>query len=162
MSDNENFKKELDELVNLFRKLQKKLKGESIPGVDDSYVKNIELFLKSYESSRDQISDAMLQQMGQPVKDMIRHVIQQLKEELGDDLYYDLGIEREDDDEVEQLDTDDSKRIEVGPSLEEIDRMLAIQNLPMDEMNRLLDERAKLVKQLKVEEDQNSNSDEQN
>ena len=146
---NSEFKKDMEELVRLFTKLKQKADNKELYGFDAKQMKSIELFIQSYDLFKDEMNEEMLGEVGGPVKDMIKQMIEQLREELGED---DMLYSKPEPQEPRVITKDADSKVEVSPSLEEIDRMLALPDLPVDEMNRLLDERAKKIKKDNNEE----------
>lgn len=129
--DNEELKKQLDELFRLFNKLMEKHPIEDVPGINRMQLEQMRLFLRNYQMMKDQISLEMMGQMNEPVRQMIGMFIQQLRNELGEtEPYTDQAVVSE---------------IKVGLTLEEIDSRLRQSGLEEDEINRLLDERARIV-----------------
>lgn len=136
--ENDDFKKDIEDLVRLFKKMKNDADRTKIPGLEDDYIKNLELFIQSYDLVKDRLTDESVAHLPEPVKKMIRQMVKQLREELGDDLGLDSIVKESD--EPKPL-----KSVEVGPSLEEVDRMLLLPNLPDAEIDRLLDLRKNLV-----------------
>lgn len=127
--DNNEFRKQIDELFRLFNKLMERYPMEDIPGLNRMQLEQMKMFLKNYESMKDQISFEMMGQVNEPMRQMIALFIKQLKSELGED---DLMEETPAEAPVE------------GLSIEEIDARLSKGGLSEEEIDRLLDERAKL------------------
>ena len=78
----EEFKKELDELFRLFKKLVEKKDLDDVPGVDKFMLQQFQFFFNNYDNMKDQIADQLQGQFGDSVKEMVRTLVQQLKEEL--------------------------------------------------------------------------------
>lgn len=128
--DNEELKKQLDELFRLFNKLMEKHPIEDVPGINRMQLEQMRLFLKNYQLMKDQISMEMMGQMNEPVRQMIGMFIKQLREELGEDEYTESTV-------IEPVKKTDN--------LDEIDAMLRRPDLAEEEIDRLLDERARIV-----------------
>jgi BioD-like phosphotransacetylase family protein len=75
-----------------------------------------------------------LDKFGEPVKDMIAGLVNQLKNELGEEF------------DKEKPEVQPEKKTKTVRSIEEIDKLLKSQILPESEVNKLLDERSQLVK----------------
>lgn len=131
----EEFKKELDELFKLFKKLVEKKDLNEIPGVNQFMLQQFQFFFNNYDNMKDQIADQLQGQFGDSVKDMVRTLVQQLKEELDEDEL--LSISEEEDQPVVQID-------QVGSSVAEIDELLTNPDLTEEQINELLDKRANL------------------
>ena len=80
--DKQEFKRNLDELIKLFRKLKNKTSIENMPGVDKAMVQNFEVFLSNYDNMKDHITDDLFDQFGVPMRQMIADLVSQLKSEL--------------------------------------------------------------------------------
>jgi wyosine [tRNA(Phe)-imidazoG37] synthetase (radical SAM superfamily) len=129
MSEERSFKEDLDLLIRLFKKLKDKTPLESIPGIDKNMYKSFDMFLSNYEMMRDQISEDLLQQFGEPMKKMIADLVQQMKNELGSD------FEQEEPSE---------EMIALKRDIEQVDELLKNPGLSEEEVNKLLDERVML------------------
>jgi hypothetical protein len=139
MSGNDrSFHENLDLLIKLFKRLKEKTSLDEIQGIDKSFYQNFEYLINNYEKMKDQISEELLDKFGEPVKDMIAGLVEQLMNELGDD--YDEFM----DSEIEL--TEDDSQVLTGhvDDVDKIDEMLKDPNLSEDEINRLLDQRSKL------------------
>ncbi|PLX07923.1 MAG: hypothetical protein C0598_12730 [Marinilabiliales bacterium] len=137
--EDENFKKDLDELFRLFNKLIKDRPIEDVPGLNQGMLKQFEFFFSNYENMKDQISQQLQGQFGEPVKEMVKGLIQQLKDELGEDDFLDT-IEEEDDLILE----DEIKKIEGKTEREKIDELLKTPGLTEEQIDELLDRRSNL------------------
>lgn len=129
----EEFKKELDELFRLFKKLVEKKDLDDVPGVDKFMLQQFQFFFNNYDNMKDQIADQLQGQFGDSVKEMVKTLVQQLKEELDEDIMLNL----EEEEPVVQI-------TEVGDTRLEIDEMLKNPDLTEDQINELLDKRASL------------------
>jgi len=134
--EDEKFKQDLDELFRLFKKLVETQSLDDVPGVDTMMLKQFQFFFSNYENMKDQIGDQLQGQFGEPVKEMVSNLVKQLKDQLGEEQYAD--IEQIEDEE------DPLKIISTGISTQEIDDLLKNPNLTEEQVNELLDKRAKL------------------
>jgi hypothetical protein len=125
-SNNKNFLKELDELINLFEKLRQKATKEGVILKDDPMYKNFELLAGNYKLIKNNIPPELIEEMGGPIKEMISEMVNQLKEELGTDA------------------SNSETETPLQNELHEIDLLLKNGNLSEDEINKLLDKRKKL------------------
>ena len=130
-----SFSENLDLLIKLLRKLKDKSQFEGMPGVPKMFVMNFDFFLQNYEKMKDQISEQLLQQFGEPIKQMVADMIDQLQDEL------DTGI-------IPELETTTETPVITGQkkSLEEIDNLLINPSLSQEEIDKLLEERHRLRK----------------
>ena len=140
-SEERSFNENLDLLIKLFKKLKERSSLDEMSGIDKTFYQNFEYLLGNYENMRDQLSEELLEKFGEPVKGMIASLVEQLKVELGDEIG-DLNVEEE-----------EEKEIAIPEDLTKIDEMLKNSNLSEEEVNKLLDERSKLVKGLSADPD---------
>ena len=134
MQDNE-FKKELDELFRLFKKLVEKKDLNEVPGVDKFMLQQFQFFFSNYDNMKDQIADQLQGQFGDSVKEMVKTLVQQLKEELDEDDLLNLS------------ETEEEPLISIEGVSEttfEIDKLLKNPDLTEEQINELLDKRAQL------------------
>ena len=136
MSDR-SFKENLDLLIKLFRKLKDKSSINEIKGIDKTFYYNCEYLLNNYEMMKDQISDELLSKFGEPVKGMIASLVEQLKDELGEEEVQSIINE-------EEPITDHTPQEKNLDSIQEIDEMLKNPDLTDKEVDELLDRRSKL------------------
>lgn len=127
--DNNEFRKQIDELFRLFNKLMERYPMEDMPGMNRMQLEQMKMFLKNYEQMKDQISFEMMGQVNESMRQMIGLFIKQLRDELGED---------------EPLQEEQPQIVATGLSIEEIDAQLSMGGLSEEEIDRLLDERAKL------------------
>ena len=129
-----SFGENLDLLIKLLRKLKDTSRFEGMPGMPRMFVTNFDFFLHNYEKMKDQISEQLLQQFGEPIKQMVADMVEQLKEELND------GVIPETE-ETEQPPVITGQKKTVG----DIDEMLRNPDLTDEEIDKLLDERNRLM-----------------
>lgn len=137
--EDRSFNENLDLLIKLFKRMKDKASFDDMPGIDKTFYQNFEYLLSNYENMRDQLSEELLSKFGEPVKGMIASLVEQLKMELGDD--------------IGDLDLDDEAKeeIEIPDDIAKIDEMLKKTDLSDEEVNKLLDERSRLVKNQPVD-----------
>ena len=133
-TNDRSFSENLDLLIKLLRKLKDKSQFEGMPGVPKMFIMNFDFFLQNYDKMKDQISEQLLQQFGEPIKQMVADMVEQLQDEL------DQNLIPEDVTSVESPVITGHKR-----TVEEIDELLKKPGLSGDEIDQLLDER-KIVK----------------
>jgi len=141
-SEDRSFDENLDLLIKLFKKLKEKTSIDDLHGIDKTFYQNFEYLLSNYENMRGQLSEELLDKFGEPVKAMIASLVDQLKTELGDD----IG-------DLDLADEEVIPEIEVPDDLSKIDEMLKNSELSEEEVNKLLDERSKIVRNLPVDPD---------
>jgi len=137
-SEDRSFNENLDLLIKLFKRLKDKASFDDMPGIDKTFYQNFEYLLGNYENMREQLSEELLSKFGEPVKGMIASLVEQLKMELGEDI-----------DNLE-LDETEEQEIEVPDDIAKIDKLLMNPNLSDEEINKLLDERSRLLKNMPV------------
>ena len=141
-SEDRSFNENLDLLIKLFKKLKEKTSLDDLHGIDKTFYQNFEYLLSNYENMRDQLSEELLDKFGEPVKGMIASLVDQLKNELGDDIS-ELSLDEE------PLKED----IRIPDDLAKIDQMLKNPDLSEEELNKLLDERSRLAKEQIIDPD---------
>ena len=136
-----SFHDNLDLLIKLLRKLKEKSSGDEIPGIPKMFFSNFDFVINNYEMMKNQISDQLLNQFGEPIKKMVAEMVEQLKEEVGEEFELEEEIEAPE------------EKLEIEPgtdsngALEKIDEMLKKPGLSEEEIDKLLDERSKLKKE---------------
>lgn len=125
-----SFSENLDLLIKLLRKLKDKSQFEGMPGVPKMFIMNFDFFLQNYNKMKDQISEQLLQQFGEPIKQMVADMVEQLQGELDDNIIPDVEIPSE-------------TPVITGRkrTLAEIDNLLKNPSLLQEEIDKLLDER---------------------
>ncbi len=141
--EDEKFVEELDELFRLFKIMVEKRSLEDIPGVDSGMLKQFQFFFSNYDTMREQIVQQLQGQFGEPVKEMVHTLVEQLREELGDDAVLYEEVEEA---VVTDLIEDSKPILDVDGALHLIDQQLSTPGLSEDEINILLDKRAALQK----------------
>lgn len=137
--EDESFKKDLDELFRLFNKLIKDKSIDDVPGLNTGMLKQFEFFFSNYENMKDQLMYQLQGQYGDSVKEMVRTLVKQLREEVGED---DLLIIE---DEIEApLIEEELQKIEGKTEREKIDELLKNGKLTEEQINELLDKRSNL------------------
>lgn len=136
--EDEEFKKNIEELFQLFKKLVEKHPMEEIPGMSRFQYEQLKTFLSSYESMKDHISFEMANQVNEPMKQMLAMFIKQLREQLGEE---EIVVQP-----AETL----SEPNNAGQELKVIDEMLTKTGLSEAEIDQLLDRRLAIQKTLNV------------
>ncbi len=135
--EDERFKHDLDELFRLFKRMVEEQSMDDIPGVDKQMLRQFQFFFDNYENMKDQISSQLQGQFGAPVKEMVRNLLKQMREQLGEEEYLSKAV-------------DNHTAISIDISTPEvnikaIDEMLKNPNLTEEQINELLDKRAGLI-----------------
>ncbi len=132
--EDDKFKKDLDELFRLFKKLVETESLDDVPGIDGMMLKQFQFFFSNYETMKDQIGHQLTSQFGEPVKKMVSDLVKQLKEQLGEDEFT----------VVEEITEEPKLKISEGLTKAQIDEMLKNPKLTEEQINELLDKRAQL------------------
>lgn len=129
-TNDRSFSENLDLLIKLLRRLKDKSQFEGMPGVPKMFIMNFDFFLQNYNKMKDQISEQLLQQFGEPIKQMVADMVEQLQGELDDNIIPDVEIPSE-------------TPVITGRkrTLAEIDNLLKNPSLSQEEIDKLLDER---------------------
>lgn len=135
-----SFNDNLDLLIKLLRKLKDKASYEDYPGMPKMFLANFDFVINNYEMMKNQISEQLLSQFGEPIKKMVADMVDQLSEELGDD--FELETDQPES-KIILKDTDDTMK-----AIEQIDALLTKAGLTEEDLNKLLDERSRLKKRL--------------
>lgn len=135
--EDERFKHDLDELFRLFKRMVEEQSMDDIPGVDKQMLRQFQFFFDNYENMKDQISSQLQGQFGAPVKEMVRNLLKQMREQLGEEEYLSKAV-----------DNDTAISIDISTpevDIKAIDEMLKNPNLTEEQINELLDQRAGLI-----------------
>ena len=116
--DDKNFKSDLDKLIHLFKKLRQKSVFETMIK-DKEQIKNLDMIIDNYDMIKDNIPDSIAESLGEPIKQLILMLTEQMK------------------DEMDTIDNSDNE-------LDIIDNILGEGNLSNDDINNLLDRRNEL------------------
>lgn len=136
--EQDDFKKDIEELFRLFNKMMDEHPEENMPGMDKAQLQQLKMFLRNYESMKDKISMEMMGSVNEPMRQMLRMFIKQMREQLGED---DGFVVEEKENEIPIIQQETNEK-----TIELIDEMLRRPGLKPSEIDRLLDERAQLSK----------------
>jgi len=139
--DMEKFKQDLDELFRLFNKLMEKQEHgmDEIPGLNKAMLQQFKFFFQNYATMKDQIAYQLQGQFGEGVQEMVKSLIQQLREEL-DESEFEIIEEKDEEIPIHIQPSPDDPSKEIA----EIDEMLKNPNLTQAEIDALLDRRSQL------------------
>ncbi|MFH2141291.1 MAG: hypothetical protein ABIJ97_02630 [Bacteroidota bacterium] len=121
-------KKEVEELIRLFKKLKDITDKEEIEKDELGFYQNINLLLGTYEMIKDQIPEGSSTEIHGSIRKMIQDMIKQLKEELG------------------ELNDEPSEFQKKTIEFKDIDELLKKPGLTSAEIDHLLDEKLKQQK----------------
>lgn len=150
--ENEELKKQIDELFRLFKKVMEKYPPDDVPGMDKDQVEQLKAYLTQYELIKDQFSVEMFSMMDSSMaQNFISILIKKLREQLGEDADIDdLPADHIKDVELkekafESLQTGENYQV----LIEAIDSQLKNPDLSEEEMDALLDKRQKLINKIR-------------
>lgn len=150
--ENEELKKQIDELFRLFKKVMEKYPPDDVPGMDKDQVEQLKAYLTQYELIKDQFSIEMFSMMDSGMaQNFISILIKKLREQLGEDADIDdLPADHIKDVELkekafESLQTGENYQV----LIEAIDSQLKNPDLSEEEMDALLDKRQKLINKIR-------------
>ncbi len=133
-TSNEKFKQQLDRMIIIFRKIREK---KVFSSMEPSFYQSLDMVIANYEMIKNHLSNPVLDMVGQPIKQMMLQVIQQLSKEMN---LSDIDLELPPSNEKEQ------EKMEIFRDIQQIDKQLSNQNLSEAEINALLDERRNFKK----------------
>ncbi|MDO5342715.1 MAG: hypothetical protein Q4F69_09750 [Bacteroidia bacterium] len=147
--ENDDLKKQIDELFRLFKKMMDKYPPDEMPGIDKAQLEQLKAYLSQYEQIKDQFSVEMY---GMANNDMAKHFISMLTKRLRDQLGDDADID--DEPKVSEVDVKEKafESLQTGENydalIEAIDSELKNKNLSMEEIDALLDKRQKVLNKI--------------
>lgn len=151
MTNNDDLKKQIDELFRLFRKVIEKFPPDDVPGMNKEQLEQLKSYLTQYDSLKDRFSVEMFGIADNNMaRQFISMLINTLREQLGEDAYIDEGPEnRIQDVEIkekafETLQTGENYRT----LIDAIDTQLKNPDLSDDEIDILLDKRQKITNKM--------------
>ena len=130
--EDENFRKELEDLFKLFRRLIEKEASEGLQDMDPQQLEQLKAFMAQFDDVKEKLRVEQVH-VDPFSKMMVSSLLQQLREQLGPDALID--------DEPEQ-------QIEEANTVEAIDEMLKNPNLSDQEIDDLLDKRMQILSHL--------------
>ena len=145
--ENEDLKKQIDELFRLFRKVMEKYPPEDVPGMDKAQLEQLKAYLSQYDSVKDQFSVEMFGMMD---SGMARQFISMLTNKLREQLGEDADIEEVTENHIKDVEAKERafESLKTGENyqtlIDAIDEQLKNPDLTEDEMDALLDKRQKL------------------
>lgn len=145
--ENEDLKKQIDELFRLFRKVMEKYPPEDVPGMDKAQLEQLKAYLSQYDSVKDQFSVEMFGMMD---SGMARQFISMLTNKLREQLGEDADIEEVTENHIKGVEAKERafESLKTGENyqtlIDAIDEQLKNPDLTEDEVDALLDKRQKL------------------
>ena len=146
--ENEDLKKQIDELFRLFKKVMEKFPPDDVPGMDKAQMEQLKAYLTQYDSIKDQFSVEMFGLMDKGMaKQFISMLIKKLREQLGDD----ADIDEIPEDHIKEVEMKEQafESLKTGENyqslIDAIDAQLKNPNLTEEEMDELFDKRLKII-----------------
>jgi hypothetical protein len=136
---NESFKRDLDELMRLFKKIREKSGDERFDQIDPMLKQHLDFVISNYDSVKDNMQIEILSNMGFPVQQMLRQFIQMMKMDLGEDLISDNVQDEQQPTAVAETPSENDDDIK------KIDQLLKNPNLTEAQINNLLDRRNQVL-----------------
>lgn len=146
--ENEDLKKQIEELLRLFKKVMEKYPPDDVPGIDKAQLEQLKEYLTQYDSIKDQFSAEVFGMMDNSMaRQFIQLLINKLREQLGEDADIDeLPESNIQDVEMKEKAFESLQTGENYQSLiDAIDAQLKNPDLTEEEMNVLLDKRLKII-----------------
>lgn len=131
--EDENFRKELEDLFKLFKKLIEKESSEGLQDMDPQQIEQLKAFMAQFDDVKEKLKVEQVH-VDPFSKMMVSSLVKQLREQLGPDALLD--------EEEPQLAIDEATTIEA------IDDMLRNPNLTDQEIDDLLDKRMQISSHL--------------
>ena len=147
MTNNEDLKKQIDELFRLFKKVMEKYPPDDVPGMDKAQLEQLKAYLTQYDSIKDQFSVEMFGMMDTGMaQQFISMLTKKLREQLGED----ADIDEIPKDHIKDVEIKEKafESLQTGENyqtlIDAIDEQLKNPDLTDDEMDTLLDKRQRL------------------
>lgn len=137
---NESFRRDLDELIRLFKKMKEKSGDDRFEHIDPMFKQHLDFVINNYEMVKNSNQVEMLNQMGFPVQQMLRQFIEMMKKDLGEDLTPEEPAETK-----VAPPTKESPVENTDEAIRRIDQLLQKPGLTEEQLNDLLDKRNQLV-----------------
>lgn len=149
--ENDDLKKQIDELFRLFKKVMEKYPPDEVPGMDKAQLEQLKAYLTQYESVKDQFSFEMFSMMDNDMaKHFISMLINKLREQLGDD----ADIDEIPENHIKDVEIKEKafESLQTGENyqtlIDAIDAQLKNPELTDEEMDTLLDKRQNLMSKM--------------
>lgn len=147
--EDENFKKDLEDLFKLFNRLVEQESLEDVPGVDPQQIEQLKQFVSQFNEIKDSLR--MEQIHVDPFsRMMVSALVKQLREQLGPDPEEHQALTAEDivnqrEEELKALSDEKQRDVSI---IETIDEQLKNPNLTDEEIDALLDRRSQISSNL--------------
>ena len=151
MTNNDDLKKQIDELFRLFRKVIEKFPPDDVPGMNKEQLEQLKSYLTQYDSLKDRFSVEMFGIADNNMaRQFISMLINTLREQLGEDAY----IDEEPENRIQDVEIKEKafETLQTGENyrtlIDAIDAQLKNPDLSDDEIDILLDKRQKITNKM--------------
>lgn len=145
--EDENFNNELEDLLNMLKKLMEKQDLSSIPGVDPQQLEQLKMFMSQFDELKDDMK-IEIYKLDPFTKKIVSVIVGEMKDKLGPD----LGLKPEEPSAEEVVTRKEKELKDIADTNERYDSLLAtideqLRNpkLSEDEIDALLDKRAEIL-----------------
>ena len=150
--DENNFNNGLDDLLNMFKKLMENQDLDAIPGINEEQKEQLKMFLEDFDEIKDDMK-VEIYKLDPFTKQMVGMVMGQLKNFTGEnqEVMNQNAVPQEPPVNKEKQLTDIPGTTEnLEAKLSAIDAQLRKPDLSDEDINRLLDERTAIMKELEM------------
>lgn len=130
MREEKPFSASLEELIEIFGNIRQKSVDGKFGEIDVSFLDDFDVLMRDYITIKDGVSEGVLESVSEPLKNLVRVMIEQLRMEM--EKVFDMATEAE-----------NAARFRID--LERINQSLKKPGLTNTEIDRLLDERERLI-----------------
>lgn len=142
---NDNFEKDLEKLIRLFKKIKDKSRAEDYAHLDPAFAQNLDFIINNYEMVKNNIPREMFTQMGIPFQQMMKEFIKHLQTELGEDFDEEELISEDEVVPDVSQEADIESTIQPSAEISKIDEALKKPGLSAEQIDKLLDRRNALL-----------------
>jgi len=149
--DDNNLNNGLDDLLNMFKKMMENQDLNAIPGINEEQKEQLKMFLEDFDELKDDMK-VEIYKLDPFTKQMVGMVMGQLKNSTGEQATVNPTIVPQEPpvNKEKQLTDIPGTTENLEAHLAAIDDQLRNPDLTDDDINRLLDERTSIVKELGV------------
>ena len=146
-----NFNNGLDDLLNMFKKLMENQDLDAIPGINEEQKEQLKMFLEDFDEIKDDMK-VEIYKLDPFTKQMVGMVMGQLKNFTGDPQQASQNVVPQEPpvNKEKQLTDIPSTTENLEAKLSVIDAQLRKPDLSDEDINRLLDERTAIMKDLEM------------
>lgn len=148
----DNLNNGLDDLLNMFKKLMENQDLDAIPGINEEQKEQLKMFLEDFDEMKDEMK-VEIYKLDPFTKQMMEMVMGQLKNFSGEGMPATMQETTPQEPPVnkeKQLTDIPGTTENLEAKIEAIDKQLRQSDLTDEEINRLLDERRAIMKELRV------------